>query len=391
MFKKLIFAFIFSTVLCLVGCGGQTQRANLASLEEQPISPGIAPLDQAMTLAQSTNNGVINTILVVGLESEHIFGVDLSKVGIKPDPDLFIVADQVTPEILERVKHSPDLATRYQIADLLPAAGNSLRHVASGTNFPEHAEEANNDSVFNFPKFGPARPARTTVDYKADVLLDYEVEICVRFDRDIRTAADFDAASKAFFLCGDFTDRATLMRLIDVDNFDSGSGFSDSKSRYDFFPSGPFVVIPKDWQHFVDNERITTHLNGQIAQDARGREMTLDFRELTQKVLNDVTSDRFIYRGKNYKLVEDAMIPKGSVLMSGTAEGVLFKGPTSGDMFRGIAKHILTGQFLSGTSGRETVVKSFVDSEFESKRYLQPDERVIYSASNMGTIVVEVK
>jgi 2-keto-4-pentenoate hydratase/2-oxohepta-3-ene-1,7-dioic acid hydratase in catechol pathway len=102
------------------------------------------------------------------------------------------------------------------IKDLLPAAGGGVRHLATGTNFREHAKEAGIDTVFNFPKFGPATPARSTVKLRPGALLDYEVEICARFDRDIRSLADFDAARKGFFLCGDFTDRARLLRLIDL-------------------------------------------------------------------------------------------------------------------------------------------------------------------------------
>lgn len=65
-----------------------------------------------------------------------------------------------------------------------------------GTNFPEHAEEASSGSVFQFPKFGARSPARTTVKREDGILLDYEVELCGRFDRDITALDDFDAATK---------------------------------------------------------------------------------------------------------------------------------------------------------------------------------------------------
>ena len=84
-------------------------------------------------------------------------------------------------------------------------------------------------------------PVRSRVDSKPDVLLDYEVELCMRFDRTISSPEDFDAAVKGLFLCGDFTDRGKLIRLVDPDNLDSGRGFSDGKSRVDFYPSGALL------------------------------------------------------------------------------------------------------------------------------------------------------
>ena len=91
---------------------------------------------------------------------------------------------------------------------------------------------------------------------------------------------DFDTAVKGLFLCGDFTNRNALVELVDPDNLDSGHGFSDSKSGPDFFPTGPFIVVPKDLASFVSNLRMTTSVNQQARQDARGGEMTLDFRQL---------------------------------------------------------------------------------------------------------------
>ena len=83
--------------------------------------------------------------------------------------------------------------------DHLPAAGTAARHVASGTNFPEHQEETGSESVFNFLKFGVATPPVATVSNDVEELLDYEVEICTRFNRDIELIEDFDAVQKSFF------------------------------------------------------------------------------------------------------------------------------------------------------------------------------------------------
>lgn len=383
--------------LVLSGCGETRGRFNPASLEAEPLTPALAPIDSALTLAQvRAEDGRVDTLLVTGMNGDTVQAVVLGKLGASRDVDVFAAVTMLGKNALitaaAAATAAADDAPResFRISELLPAGGVALRHVASGTNFPEHAEEADSDAVFNFPKFGPATPARTSVALHPGVLLDYEVEICVRFDRDIRNIADFDAALKGFFLCGDFTDRATLLRLVDADDFDSGSGFSDAKSGPDFFPTGPFIVIPQDWRSFVAAERIMTRVDGVVTQDARGGEMTLDFRELTGKVLGDATSDRFLYRGERHRLVEGQMIPRGAVLMSGTAEGVIFMAPTPWQIVKGGAFHVLTGAFLSDRTGYETVIEGFIEGELQSGRYLQAGERVGYRSSRLGTIEIEV-
>lgn len=389
--RRSIYCILIAVGTLLAGCTESQGRFNPASLETEPLVPSLASTEVALTFAQvQADDGQTDTLLVTAVAGETIEGVTLHDLGGVRAADIFDAVRSVPKMDLLAASGGNAPRVTVRIDALLPSGGTARRHVASGTNFPEHAVEADSNMVFNFPKFGAATPARTTVTYRDDVLLDYEVEICVRFDRDIRTLADFDAALQGFFLCGDFTDRAELLRLVDTDNFDSGSGFSDAKSGSDFFPTGPFIVIPADWRSFVASERILTTINGTITQDARGGEMTLDFRELTAKVLNDVTSERFIYQGEHHRLVETPMIPRGTVLMSGTAEGVLMRAPTIGEIAAGAFDHIRTGAFATEQTGFESVVEHFIEGELASGRYLQRGETVRYAGSRLGTIRIEV-
>ena len=274
--------------------------------------------------------------------------------------------------------------------DASHTGSNGDRHIGTGTNFPEHAEEANSGSVFQFPKFGPATPARTTVKAQPDVLLDYEIELCVRFDRDIRSAEDFDAAVKGFFLCGDFTNRNALVELADPDNLDSGYGFSDAKSGPDFYPSGPFLVIPADWAAFVDNLRMTTAVNDEPRQDARGGEMTLDFRQLVERSFTDMSEKRFLYRDGFEYLAPEQTIDTSMTLMSGTAEGVIFVPPTRGDMIEGLVDYLAAGGPISGTSLIDAVKQRFIRNELETAHFLQPGDVVHYRSSYLGDIKIRV-
>ena len=368
-------------------------RTNPISTESAPLVPRVLPISEAITLAQ-THAGV--PLLVTGLADEQIKAIDLTNHGAQPDTDLFdslsaVGETHLTKLYMEANRTSgTGLAESYTFAELASAAGDGDRHLSSGTNFPEHAEETNSQSVFAFPKFGPPSPPVTTVVQREGMLLDYEVELCVRFDRDITTVEDFDAARKGFFLCADFTDRAVLSRMIDVDNFDSGSGFSDAKSGPDFFPTGPFLVIPNEWDSFVRAERITTHRGDALRQDARGGEMILNFRQLVEKALGDLESERFVFRGRNFRLLEDNRLARGQVLMSGTPEGVIFMPPSTLQIARGAFRYVLSGAFLTGQSGYDGVVEAFIQEELGTSRFLQPNEVVTYSSLSMGTISIAV-
>ncbi|MEX0342569.1 MAG: fumarylacetoacetate hydrolase family protein [Erythrobacter sp.] len=380
-------------VIVAVGMAWATSpdpRYNPASFEPDELEPGLAPLDKAITLAQiHRGDGSTATLLVTALDDQHIQAVDLSQAAGVDAADPFAVLSAI-PEVRLRDLAANENTRPFAIADLLPAAPQGDRHIGTGTNFPEHADEASSDSVFQFPKFGTASPARTRVGGDPDVLLDYEVELCMRFDRAIASPEDFGAAMKGVFLCGDFTDRGKLIRLIDPDNLDSGRGFSDGKSRADFFPSGALLVVPRDWRSFVAGERMATRVNGERRQDARGGEMTLDFERLVEKALGDMGRRRFLYEGEAYTLAPTRAITLDMTLMSGTAEGVIFTQPTRGDIIEGVFDYLLSGGWLRGAEPVPAIIETFIANETASGHFLQPGDRVEHRSSRLGTIEVEV-
>lgn len=364
---------------------------NPASFEDEALVEGVAPLDEAITLAQYRNEaGETRTIQIIEFSDETVTGIDLAEMGAPSGENPFtaLASAGSTPFDAAAVQALPRM--EIAMSRLLPSGSTGDRHIGTGTNFPEHAEEANSGSVFSFPKFGPATPARTTAKAEPGVLLDYEVELCMRFDRDIASAADFDAAVKGIFLCGDFTNRNAIVQLVDPDNLDSGSGFSDAKSGPDFFPTGPFLVIPQDWSTFVSDVRMTTSVNGEPRQDARGGEMTMNFRQLVEKALADMSEQRFLYKGGYEYLSLDGKIDKTSTLMSGTSEGVIMGQPTRGDMIEALAQYLMAGGPLSDTGLIDTARQTWIRNEQESGYYLQPGDTVRYGSSFLGNIEVTV-
>ncbi len=364
---------------------------NPASFEDKPLVQQIAPLEEAITLAQvRAPDGGTRTLLVLARDGESVTGIDLAALGAPATSDPFaaLAAVDLAPVRAGRADALPQVTVA--IDALLPSGPAGTRHIGTGTNFPEHAAEADSGAVFQFPKFGPASPARTQVQAQPGILLDYEVEICVRFDRPLRTAEDFDRAVKAFFLCGDFTNRNALINLADPDNLDSGSGFSDAKSGPDFFPTGPFLVIPADWKAFVANLRMTTSVNGAPRQDARGGEMTLDFRALAQKAFADMSAARFLYRGGYTKLMPDGAIPPSATLMSGTAEGTIFTPPTRADLIEAALAYAAAGGPLARQPALDIARRSFIANELAGGHFLQPGDEVRHASSALGDIVITV-
>ena len=366
-------------------------RGNPASFEDAPVEPTIALLDEALTLAgYDAGGGSAATLLVTAFDGETITGVDLGAFGGGRTGDVLqdLASADRTALTAERLAN---LATvSVGIDQLLPAGSSGAWHIGTGTNFPEHAEESNSDSVFSFPKFGEATPARTQVRGDPAVLLDYEVELCMRFDRAVGSAEDFDAAVKGVFLCGDFTNRNALVEMADPDNLDSGYGFSDAKSGPGSYPSGPFVVVPNDWSSFVADLRMTTAVNGEPRQDARGGEMTLDFRELAIKSLADMSEARFFYDDGFTKLAPDGVISTEMTLMSGTSEGVIFTGPSRADYIEGVAAYFANGGPFSNVGLIDRAKQQFIANELASKHFLQPGDIVRHDSNVLGNIEVTV-
>ena len=133
-----------------------------------------------------------------------------------------------------------------------------------------------------------------------------------------------------------------------------------------------------------------TFVNAQARQDARGGEMTLDFRALADKALDEMGPERFLYKDAYFQLAPRGQIEADMTLMSGTAEGVIFTSPTRGDIIEGTAKWL----FGAGWARREgfipSVIETFLENEFDSGHFLQAGDVVEYRSSRLGDIRIEV-
>lgn len=356
-------------------------------MDAPALAAAIAPVDQALTLAQVNGPTGLHTILVLEDSSGGVLGLNLSKLyGSNPDDPLAMIASVGQARIRQDLTANTSLLKNYERNDFVisPAIGSD--HVAAGTNYPAHGEEVGVDEVFLFPKFSTPTPHLTSVAATPGGLLDYEIELCVRFDRDIASRQDFAAAVKGVFLCGDYTDRATLMREIDTGDVASGRGFTDAKSGNDRFPTGPFTVVPDDWEQFLNEIRMTLTV---IRQDAKGADMIMKLDDIVLASLEQGDELRWTLKGERIRLIEQGRIRAGQVVLTGTPDGVVFRQPTSSFIFWNGVRWLFTFGFLGGNP-LDFVIERFIKDAHETENYLQPGDAVVMQARYLGEIKLTI-
>jgi 2-keto-4-pentenoate hydratase/2-oxohepta-3-ene-1,7-dioic acid hydratase in catechol pathway len=350
----------------------------------------IAPIEQAMTVSQVSRPDGLHTILIVEDQGEEVLGIDLSVQLDTPLDNLFEVIDTLGREKVKALyQRHESLAKHYSRSSLDISGVLAEKHVATGANYADHAEESDIGSVFIYPKYSAATGADTPIAYKSGELLDYEVEICSVFDRDVNTVDDFQAAVKGIFLCGDFTDRAALLRLMNIDDVESGVGFTDSKSGPTRFPVGPYLVIPDQWQEFVPQIAISLDVNGESRQYSTGADMILTLNQIVARSLTESRDERWVYEGESVPLMEGHTFLEGQAILTGTPGGVIFQAPTTGFMISGIATWLVTFKFVN-TDMMDYLVERLIEKHMQEKTHLYPGDVVDMSGSYLGTMQLQV-
>ncbi|NVK54150.1 MAG: fumarylacetoacetate hydrolase family protein [Alteromonadaceae bacterium] len=353
----------------------------------------ILPLSQGLTLAHVEVNGKPHTILVTDDRGNEISGYDISAALTLYSDPLATFRHLGFDEINDILNDIPkERLTTYPYEKLLSPAGTGTHHIALGLNYAEHAAEVNEqDKPFLFLKLtSPDR--NTALGVAPDELLDYEAEVCARPVTDIvQRDAQVTSVHFAFFLCGDFTDRASLIRNIDTQNMRSGKGFSQAKSKPGYFPTGPFMVIPRRPKWFVKQVEIALWHNDQRKQYAWASEMIWDLPEIVKRVNSAQQTHLPTHVAGQPDWFPNNRFTPDITLLTGTPSGVLMQPP--GILFK--IKHgtwyFLSGQFIySEASVTEYVIEQYIDKATRAKQFLQPGDNVTIRASYLGEINVAI-
>ncbi len=337
-----------------------------------------ATVPQAHTFAQVSQGDRTSTLFVLKIDGAAITAVDLSERSGLHSADAFDVIRHYDAAALDDIASKPGSTRQYLLADLAGVGPRGVDQIAAGTNYPAHGAEVGIDDAFLFPKKSPAIGPRSALTVAPGMLMDYEVEVCARFDRELRSVADFDEARKGFFLCGDYSDRATLMRNVNLKNILSGDGFADAKSGHDRFPTGPFLVVPRDWRAFLKDVRIETYVDGQRRQNVNAGDMIKDLRAIVQETLAESGTRTWSYQDRRIPMVTRAAIGTDSAVLTGTGDGVVFNTPDAATM-----KAVMTAR---DRAAQLEVIDTYIAGEAAKRIYLQPGNNVIYTGSHLGSI-----
>ena len=351
----------------------------------------VVSTEVALTLAQVGGDDRPETILVLKQSATHVEALNLSKHYRSYPADSLDLVAQIGYQALVRPSRDP-AQTRQIIAKqaLILAPALSSSHVAAGTNYKEHGEEAGIGSVFLFPKFSQPVMEPVQIKWHGDALLDYEVEMCVRFQQDIDSMAAFEASLKAFSLCGDFTDRATLLRKLDTDDVASGRGFTDAKSGKNLMPLGLYSVVANDWRGFLDQVEISLSVNGKLRQKTMVREMIKPLDHLMADLLASKGKRQWLFAGNSIPLTQTDGLQKGQILLTGTPQGVVYNQPSWGAKIWGGFLWAVSFSFLEHSAVEHVLLRQ-IAAGLESKAYLQPGDRVALNSNHLGSIQVMIK
>ncbi len=355
--------------------------------EEDRRTVAIAEPDVALTFARVAEGGRVRVIAVTSWRSGEIEAVDLGALAGKVVSDAPAHFLELGYDALAAaVKSAPASARlKTQAASLVVPVQFGDRHIAVGTNYPEHASDAGTTRPFLFPKV--VQPGVSGDDVHAGTgLLDYEVEIAAM------TLEPLPVGETPRFLgllaSNDFTDRETLMHALDRNDIESGKGFTTGKSFPGFLPVGPLLVVPRDYRSFARDLEIRLYVNDALRQKARGAEMVWDIDEILRQVFAR-KGVSWEFRGRNVSLFDAETIPARTLILSGTPHGTVFDGVPTRVMVSGVAAWVFGG-FLSRSPAAQ-VIESYVSAAREARAYLQPGDEVLIHIPRLGQIASHVK
>lgn len=360
------------TNLLLAGSGLGEAAFDETLGEEARRSVEIASPRDAITLARYAHDGEARVLAVTSWRDGVVEGVDLGAGG----DAVSVMGARGYEGLLAALEGTAARAS-------VPAASLSLpvdfddRHIAVGTNYPEHASDAGTTRPFLFPKL--VQPGADGDDVSTNGgLLDYEVEVAVV------TLAPYAGGAAppllGLMVANDFTDREVLMHVVDRSDIESGKGFTTGKSFPGYLPVGSLLVVPRDWRGFVGGLALELYVNGRLRQRARASEMVWSVERILAESAS-AKARRWEHRGHEVPLFAGDAIPPRTLVLTGTPHGTVFAGVPAGVMAAGVLRWLAGGW---DRSVPDQVVEAYAEAARERRAYLQPGDEVLARIPGLG-------
>ena len=306
---------LFSLVLIFVGL---TYYVSAPAFDQQrgTFQPIIADRTQALTFAKSDSA----LILVTSHEGDRIMGIDLTAAYDVPASINLIdwLAEIDRDELIALGEPSISVA----LDELRQPLNYPFPAIAAGTNFKDHADEVYlDDPPFLFPKLSQAGNWQDSVPYAPK--LDYEAELCVFPLADIGAGNLGQLPEFGLVLCNDFTDRWTLVKELDLSRQMGLTGFAAGKGCSGCFPTGYLVVIPKSPDFYLSVE-LQLFVNDELRQRFIMKDVILPVEAIIRQSF-EKKNDVYLKGEETVELLPRGIIPRGTLILTGTAAGVIFK------------------------------------------------------------------
>ncbi|MDX1581080.1 MAG: fumarylacetoacetate hydrolase family protein, partial [Alphaproteobacteria bacterium] len=317
-------------------------------------------------------------------------GVDLSPLMKEQDRDAIdLLARLSRQEIRDFVRTS---GLQLQVGERELGLPVDLRdtHIAAGTNYAAHAEEATVEGgPFLFVKkvapTGPFADIPLTSGPEGAALLDYEVELCLVALSPVDPAQG--AEGMGLMMCNDVTDRDVLLHNIDPDEPESGKGFTDGKSAEGFLPVGTLLVVPENLKDFAEQREVRLSVNGDARQQSPVSLWIWGPDELLKQAMAQRDRVWTWRKGEASLPIEDGKVPGRTLVLAGTLDGTVFTGISFWTIISGSVSWLFGGW---DKSLAENVIDNYVEAAREDRMYLQPGDRVSIAVEGLGLLENEV-
>ena len=358
-----------------------------AKAEPVEATVEIAPVETALTFARTGGEADRRLLAVTEYRDGIVAAVDVSRALGRPVRDpIAVFYGEGYDGLAKLVSTAPaDTRVSLPVSELAVPVDLADRHIAAGTNYPIHADEADvEDGPFLFAKLVRPTPARSTVRHRGG-LLDYEAELgWVTLEPvDPGSVPSSMPEWMGVILCNDYTDRETLMLHIDPWDPASGVGFATGKSFEGYLPVGDLFVIPRDYRAFARERELTLWVDGELRQQAQVSQAVWQIDDLVSEIgaRRDL---RWDHRGASVGLLAaSGPIPARTILLGGTPGGTIFQGPDTNQKLRGAAAWLLGGW---GRPLAAHVIDATINDAHLADIYLKSGSRVQVRVDGLGMI-----
>ena len=285
----------------------------------------ITEAKEALTFARYRRHGDLQVLLVQGYQEGTVEGINLNEFFNTDQTDPIQLFNTYGYKEISNAALSDSFAASVSAMELEMPFEAKGQHIGIGANYRAHAIESSaGDEPFIFPKLSEATHFADKISMHESPRLDYEAELGMVALEDISSDSDFPE-HMGLVLCNDFTDRWTLVRQMKIKAPMGTTGFPDGKGKDGFLPIGNLFVIPQNLETFYPEIELNLYLNGRLRQRAKAGMMVWDPAEMIRQVFHRSNWDFHSERGRIPLLPKDENISAGSIILSGTPEGVIFR------------------------------------------------------------------